>query len=43
MSKRVNDASEDAFRWVDDMPFPTLSFPSDHALVSFELEYNDVS
>jgi hypothetical protein len=43
MSKRVNDASEDAFRWVDDMPFPTLSFPSDHALVSFELEYNDAS
>ena len=50
MSKRVNDASSSSsssaegdagatFRWVDDMPFPTLSFPSDHALVSFELEH----
>ena len=38
-SSRVNDVSDETvFRWVDDMPFPTLSFPSDHALVTFELE-----
>jgi len=39
---RSNDcvlSAPQKMQWLDDCPFPTLSFPSDHALCSFELEY----